>query len=158
MSNDRGVLHVPAGEGTAVWFNGDVLTIKLTGQQTNGNVGLIRADVPPGGGPAPHIHPHADETFYLLDGELQFLNGEETFTAKTGDTVFVPRGTRHRFLNVSVNHAAMVFFYTPGGGERLFLEGGDQPQPGVAAPLWGPERIDDNLLRLLDEYGTEIAM
>jgi len=33
----------------------------------------VEATCPPGGGPAPHIHPNSDETFYPLSGELEFL-------------------------------------------------------------------------------------
>ncbi|MDR7382352.1 cupin domain-containing protein [Promicromonospora iranensis] len=156
MSITTGGLHVRSDQGSTVWFNGDVLTVKLTGADTNGSVGLIKASVPPGGGPVAHVHPHADETFYVIDGELEFLNGDRLFTAGPGDTVFIPRGTRHRFKNVSLTHASMVFFYTPGGGEGLFVDGGDQPQPGVAVLPWGPERIDERLLSLLDKYGTEV--
>lgn len=150
-------IHVPASQGSTVWFNGDVLTVKLTGEETGGNVGLIRASVPPGGGPAAHTHTHADETFYLIDGELEFLDGNRIFTAGPGDAVFIPRTVRHRFRNVGVNHASILFFYTPGGAERLFLEGGDKPQPGVHVQPWGPERIDENLLALLDKHDTQIA-
>ncbi|MFG2371195.1 cupin domain-containing protein [Streptomyces sp. NPDC048504] len=33
--------------------------------------------MPPGGGPAPHVHAHTDETFYLVSGELEFLDGDD---------------------------------------------------------------------------------
>ncbi|MEV7630633.1 cupin domain-containing protein [Actinoplanes sp. NPDC089786] len=112
--------------------------------------------MPPGGGPVAHTHTHTDETFYLIDGELEFLDGDRLFTATAGDAVFIPRATRHRFKNVSLTHASMLFFYTPGGPEGLFVEGGDQPQPGVQVLPWGPERIDDRLLSLLDKYDTQV--
>nr|WP_221383030.1 cupin domain-containing protein [Actinoplanes polyasparticus] len=149
-------LHVPQDRGTTVWFNGDILTVKLTRDQTAGTVGLVKAAVPPGGGPAAHSHMHADETFYLIDGELEFLKGDRVFTARAGDAVFIPRATRHRFKNVSLTPASMLFFYTPGGAEGLFVEGGDQPVPGVQVQPWGPERIDDRLLSLLDKYDTQV--
>jgi len=36
------------------------------------------------------------------------------------------------------------------------VEGGDEPQPGVQVQPWGPERIDDRLLSLLDKYDTQL--
>jgi hypothetical protein len=36
----------------------------------------------------------------------------------------------------------------------LFVEGGDEPQPGVQVQPWGPERIDERLLGLLTRYDT----
>jgi quercetin dioxygenase-like cupin family protein len=39
----------------------------------------------------------SDETYYMLDGEITFLFGEEIETARTGDFIMVPRDTRHAF-------------------------------------------------------------
>jgi quercetin dioxygenase-like cupin family protein len=149
-------LHVPSSQGAHVWFNGDVLTVKLTAADTAGSLGLVRASVPPGGGPAPHVHAGTDETFYLIDGELEFLDGDRVFTAHAGDAVFIARGTTHRFHNAGLVHASMLFFYTPGGAEQLFVEGGDEAQPGLQVQPWGPERIDDRLLSLLEKYDTQL--
>jgi uncharacterized cupin superfamily protein len=33
----------------------------------------MEAIVPPDGGPPPHIHRNEDETFYVLEGEVEFL-------------------------------------------------------------------------------------
>ena len=55
--------------GVTTWFNGDIYSIKLTGQQTGGQVGPVEATVPPGGSPAPHIHGRTVETFYVVHGE-----------------------------------------------------------------------------------------
>ncbi len=148
-------LYVPAGEGITKWFSGDVYTVKATAANTNGSLGAVDASVPPGGGPVPHVHPGHDEIFYLLSGELEFLDGEETFTAGPGDLVFVPRGNRHRFKNTGLHAARMLFFYTPGGVEQVFIEGGDDPAAGEQVPNWGPERFGPALLDLLKKYGTE---
>ncbi|HEY0815726.1 MAG TPA: cupin domain-containing protein [Pseudonocardia sp.] len=156
MSFDVSGLHLPSSSGTTVWFNGDVLTVKLTAADTGGRLGLVKASVPPGGGPAPHQHASTDETFYMIDGELEFLDGDRVFTAGPADVVFIPRGTVHRFHNPGLTHASMVFCYTPGGAEQLFVEGGDQAQPGVQVQPWGPERIDDRLIGLLEKYDTQL--
>lgn len=138
------------------WFNGDTYTTTLTAGSTGGAVGMVRASVPPGRGPAPHLHHQTDEIFYVLDGELEFLAGDRMVTAGPGDALFVPRGTTHRFLNAGVLPATLLFVFTPGGPEGLFIEGGDEPQPGVVAPAWGPERLDERLLGLLAQYDTAL--
>jgi mannose-6-phosphate isomerase-like protein (cupin superfamily) len=147
-------LHVAADEGIVKWFNGDIYSIKLRGEQANGAIGLVEAHVPPGGGPPPHIHAGTDETFYVLSGDLEFLNGDEIFTASAGDVVHIPRGTTHRFHNPGILPAELIFIYTPGGAEGLFIEGGDDPKPGVQVQPWGPERIDERMLGLLATYDT----
>ena len=76
--------------GVTTWFNGDILTGKLTAEQTSGALGLIEATCPPGGRPAPHVHPGTDETFYMIAGELEFLQGDQVLTTEAGDVVFMP--------------------------------------------------------------------
>lgn len=149
-------LHIPAGGGSTTWFNGDIYTTKLTARQSSDALGLVEATVPPGGGPVPHVHRRTDETFYLLSGELEFLQGDKVFTAAAGDVVFIPRGTTHRFANPGIQPARMIFVYTPGGAEGLFIEAGDEPQPGVQVQPWGPDRLDDRLLSLLPKYDNAL--
>ena len=43
-------IHIPARGGVTTWFNGDILTTKLTAGQTSGALGLVEATCPPGGG------------------------------------------------------------------------------------------------------------
>jgi quercetin dioxygenase-like cupin family protein len=151
----RGGIHVPANGGDTRWFSGDVYSIKLSAQRTKGALGVVEASVPPGGGPVAHTHADQDETFYLISGELEFLDGDTTFVAGPGDLVYCPRTIRHRFKNIGLHTARMLFFYTPGGSEGLFLEGGDQPQPGVQVPTWGPERFQGPMLDLFEKYGLQ---
>ncbi|MFE2541863.1 cupin domain-containing protein [Actinacidiphila glaucinigra] len=132
--NKRGALYVPAGEGPTVWAVGDTYTIKATGDQTNGGFGFIEATVPPGGGTSPHAHGDEEETFYILDGELEFLDGDHIFTARTGDFIHVPRGTRHRFKNKSHHAARMIFMFTPPGAEKFIRDYSVPARPGEPAP------------------------
>jgi quercetin dioxygenase-like cupin family protein len=149
-------LHISAGGGITTWFNGDILTTKLAADQTGGSLGLVETTCPPGGGPAPHIHQKSDETFYLVSGELEFLQGDRVFTARAGDTVFCRRGITHRFYNPGIQPAKMIFVYTPGGPEGLFVEAGDEPRPAEQVQPWGPERLDEHLLGLLNKYDTAL--
>ena len=44
-----------------------------------------------------HNHAGEDELFYIIDGSLLFeVEGEESFTMKTGDLYIVKRGVNHR--------------------------------------------------------------
>ncbi|MEY9835642.1 hypothetical protein [Streptacidiphilus sp. EB103A] len=36
----------------------------------------------------------------------------------------------------------------------MFVEGGDEPRPGMQVQPWGPERIDERMLGLLAKYDT----
>jgi mannose-6-phosphate isomerase-like protein (cupin superfamily) len=149
-------VHVPANEGPTTWFAGDTYTIKASRESTNGSLALVEATVPPGGGPIAHVHTRTDEAFFVLSGRLEILDGARTFVADTGDFVFIPRGTRHRFKNTGVHGARMLFMFTPGGDEGVFRFG-DEPRPGHPPPIWDAERFKTpEISRFNEEFGIEI--
>jgi mannose-6-phosphate isomerase-like protein (cupin superfamily) len=139
------VLHVPAGEGPKIWMSGDTYTLKATSENTGGRLSFSEASIPPGAGPVPHVHLDADEAYYILNGELEVLDGERLITARAGDFVFIPRGTLHRFRNTGVDAARMVFLFTPAGFDKFFLEAGKPAVAGVP-PQWD----EDDDLRVLE--------
>ena len=152
----RAAIFVPSNDGVTTWFDGGVATIKLRAASTRGTLGLIEASILPGAGPAAHAHADADETFYLLSGELEMLDGDAHFRAGPGDLVFVPRGSRHGFANVGLHPARVFILFTPGGLEGLFVEGGDAARPGVPVPLWGADRWTKAFfVELFRKYRTE---
>ena len=114
--------HRPVATGPAYWGPGDHYTFLVTGKESGGAYFAMEALVPPGGGPPPHIHTREDETFYLLEGEIEFLLGDELILAGAGDFVNVPRGTVHRFRNTGTQTARLVLTFTPAGIERWFEE------------------------------------
>lgn len=155
MTTTVSMFHVPRGTGHTTWMSGDVYRMMATHEETGGSLAVVEAVVPPGSGPVAHAHPRADEAFFILEGELEFLNQDRLFTAAAGDFVFVPRGTRHRFKNVSDTTARMIFLFTPAGPERLFVEGGDLPVAGSLPEPWPMERFAA-LADLAARTGTEI--
>jgi quercetin dioxygenase-like cupin family protein len=151
------VIHHARGTGPTVWFGDAVYTFKATHETTNGSLTFAEASVPPGGGPPPHIHPHADESFFILAGELEFLNGTDTFRAGEGDFVFIPRGTRHRFRNVGLHVARLLFLFTPSSGlENFFGEIGQPAQAGVA-PLPLTDEQKRQIVELAPKHGLQLA-
>ena len=149
------LLHIPAGEGLTKWVSGDEYTMKVTKAHTAGSLAFIEAIVPPGSGPIAHAHNVEDEAFYILDGELEFLDGHRTFIAGTGDFVFIPRRRRHRFKNLTDRHARTLFLFTPGGPEDLFVEGGDDPRPGELPQVWGMDRVA-KIAHLVESTGLTV--
>lgn len=57
----------------------------------------------PADGPMPvapiHLHRSCDEAWYVLEGRLVVLVGEEEVLAPAGSCVFVPKGTKHTYWN-----------------------------------------------------------
>lgn len=49
--------------------------------------------------PLIHTHPHAIETYEILDGEMEFFVRDKWVTAKKVDKLAVPAGVKHAFRN-----------------------------------------------------------
>jgi quercetin dioxygenase-like cupin family protein len=116
------LLYRPAGDGLTFWGPGDMYRFLVTGEETGGAYFAMEALVPPGGGPPPHIHRNEDETFYIVEGEVDFRLGDDALTARVGDFVNVPRGSVHCFHNSGAAPMRMILTFTPAGIEKFFEE------------------------------------
>lgn len=113
---------------------GDTYTILLTGEETAGRFCLIDMYVPPGGGPPPHRHDF-EETFVLLEGELEVTFRGAKSVARAGETIHVPANAPHQFHNKSEQQPArMLCICSPAGQEKFFLEVGVPVDSRTAAP------------------------
>jgi mannose-6-phosphate isomerase-like protein (cupin superfamily) len=102
-------------------FEGDTFYTKVATGDSNGNVYVFESSREKEGGPALHLHYEQDEFWYILEGEFAFKIGEDTFTAKQGDTVFGPRNIPHAFSKIGNGTAKMLMFYQPAGKmEEMF--------------------------------------
>ena len=54
------------GEGEALWFLGNLVTVKATGAETRGRVSVVEFVNPPDFAPPLHRHLEEDEMFYVL--------------------------------------------------------------------------------------------
>jgi mannose-6-phosphate isomerase-like protein (cupin superfamily) len=85
------------GEGRLIDLGGFSMSVKATGEETDGMFTLLEADEPPDFGPPLHIHHGIAEAFYVLEGEyIIFLDGDE-FRCPTGSFIFIPAETPHGF-------------------------------------------------------------
>ena len=100
------------------WSNGILWSVLADGASTDGSYTLFEELCPKGSGAPPHIHLYADEVFYILGGEAEFLAGNVRETAGAGSLIFVPRGTMHAF-RVRTKTARILNLYTEAGFERL---------------------------------------
>lgn len=49
--------------------------------------------------PLVHIHPHAIETYEILEGRMEFFVNDRWVEARKGDQLTVPIGVKHTFRN-----------------------------------------------------------
>ena len=70
---------------------------------------------------SPSCSPDADEAFYVLAGEFEFMVGAEKMTATTGAFLFVPRGALHGFTVVGRNPGRLLITVSPGTQHESFF-------------------------------------
>src|SRR5471030_3146111 len=102
---------------------GDTYTILLSGDDTNGRYCLIDMHIPPGGGPPPHRHDF-EESFSLLEGEIEFTFRVEKLTVRAGETVNIPANAPHSFTNASQRPVRLLCTCVPAGQEEFFQQVG----------------------------------
>jgi len=110
------------------------VTIRATAQETGGTFEIYELGMPAGrvraaagDGPPPHIHREHEEAFYVLEGELTFVIGDDHAVAPKGALVVIPRGTSHSFTGKPDSRALVLA--VPGGLAGFFEELGS----GLAA-------------------------
>src|ERR671917_579399 len=110
------------GEGKRRWFAGGGLwTMKATAEETCGAFILFEDLMTKGKTTPLHTHPHEDETFIVLEGEiLVHVEGTE-HTVSPGGVAVVPRRTRHAFL-VTSEVARILALQIPGSGEAFYRD------------------------------------
>ncbi len=104
-------------------YSGERLTFLETGATTGGEYLKVRIEMAPGGSlPRPHIHPHAEERFEVVDGRVQIKTAGRTRVAETGETVIIPRGADHVWGNPFAESAAVAVTVNPALDLETFFE------------------------------------
>jgi mannose-6-phosphate isomerase-like protein (cupin superfamily) len=117
---DQAVL-LEAREGRAVSLRGTEVGFKIESHHAKG-ASLQEWVAVPGFDTGLHVHERLEETWYILDGELEFRAGEETFPAAAGACVFVPPRVPHAFANRTDVPAKFLLIMSPPGHDRYFDE------------------------------------
>ena len=82
---------------------------------TLGALSSHRVSLGPGGaGAVPHRHTRSSELFYVIDGALDVLLGDDVATARSGDLLVVPPGVAHAFGAHRDSGADALIVVTPG--------------------------------------------
>ena len=131
---DLNIYALGKDEGPAIWFLNQLVIIKAGGKQTGNAFSLVEMLTPVGGGAPYHVHRADDETFHVMEGQLEFISGERRFTGGPGTTVFLPRNIPHGFRVVGTSPARFLVFSVPAGFDEFVIEAG-VPATAADAPL-----------------------
>ncbi|MEA2348863.1 MAG: hypothetical protein QOG62_2650 [Thermoleophilaceae bacterium] len=97
--------------------------IKATAEATEGRFYMSEAQLEPGvAGPPPHTHQNMVDMFYVLEGTLSVLAGEDWQDLPAGSFAAVPPGNVHTFANRSDEPVRFLNLGVPGGFETYMRE------------------------------------
>lgn len=152
--------HVPPGEGQSLWVLGGLVTFLALGEETGGAFTLFEEATSPGSGAFPHVHHEEDQTFYVLEGEHEFVCDGRALEARPGSFIYVLRGIVHSFENVGETPGRLLILSAPAGGtERFFFEVGEPATAGSSPPASTvPEGLEGiaRIREIARKHGSDI--
>jgi uncharacterized cupin superfamily protein len=108
--------------------------------------------IPPGGGPPPHRHDF-EESFTVLEGEIEATFRGEKSVVHAGQTLSIPANAPHSFTNASGAAARLLCICAPAGQEEFFALAG-VPVPTRRST---PPQLDQAAQTALMKKAQELA-
>ena len=147
-------LIVKPKEGRALWHLGALLTFKALGAETNGQAWALEGLADRNMAVPLHAHSREDEIWYVLEGEIAFIVGNETQIGTPGSVVYIPRNVPHTF-QIRSETARWFGVGTPAGLDDWFFETGEPAQALTLPPPPSSPPDVDAIVASLKAYGTD---
>jgi quercetin dioxygenase-like cupin family protein len=97
------------------------ILFKVLPRETSGGLFVIEHKNLGNGGPPVHLHPHQEEWFYVMEGEVLIQVAGERKTLRAGESVLGLRGIAHGFAGVGQTPAHMLIAFSPAGSMEAFF-------------------------------------
>jgi len=105
--------------------------VKASAADTGGQYTLVEITAPAGQAPL-HVHYTDDEGFYVLEGSVTILVGDERVELVAGQHAYGPRDVPHQFV-IGPDGAKMLWVLVPSGFED-FIEDVSVPAERPTVP------------------------
>lgn len=100
----------------------DEFTGIVVGKEATGSEYVITNGVVSPGAVIPeHYHKWEDQTFHVIEGQLEARIGGESHTLGPGDSVHCPRGVAHFMKNSGQAQAKLISYIFPGDWAEEFM-------------------------------------
>lgn len=138
------------------WYFGHVFSFLADAADTAGQLSVTEIRMYQGGEPPVHVHHGEDEAFYVLDGHLTYLLGEELIDAPVGTFIWGPREVPHGF-RCQTESARVLCLMTPGGAEQEFRETGSPARAMTFGPIPDGEPDPQEMAQVQSRYRYDIV-
>lgn len=158
-TQDEVVVARGPGTGRGTWAMGSVFEHLAGPEHTGGALGVALVTQPPGIATPVHRHHHEAEALYMLDGQMTYLAGQETYELASGWFMYLPKGVPHAFRIRGEQPARFLALTVPGGLLHLYDEVG-VPAAALRIPEEGEGRsLSEEIVRWNEvgpRYGLEV--
>ena len=96
-------------------FGSDTIALLLEGKNTSGQYTLTQDSFSKGFKVPKHSHSKNTETFYVLEGKVQFTVDKKDYQLTEGMVIYLPPGSDHSLL--ALTDSKMLMIYSPSGFE-----------------------------------------
>jgi mannose-6-phosphate isomerase-like protein (cupin superfamily) len=143
---EQGIFFEP-GEGMALSARGSTMLFKAVANTTEGAFSLMERVLPVSNRrPQPHRH-EGPEGFYVLEGSIEFVVGDQRRIGGPGFWALVPAGVAHTFGNVGEAPAKLLIIHVPAA--NAYFEELQELWSGSEPPTQEEERA------LMKRHGLE---
>jgi len=154
------VMRRPGQAHHATWAMGSLFEHLLVPDESGGRLGLATVTQPPGIATPLHRHTREAEAFFLLEGEMTYRAGDETYELTPGCFIHLPMGIPHAFRTRGEGPVRYLALTEPGHLLGLYDEVG-VPAAALRIPGDGEGRAMDEEIARWNEagprYGLEVV-
>ena len=135
-----------------LWFLDTLVTVHVSGGQTDGAYALLECLAPAGHMPPPHAHADDAEGFFVLDGELTVHTEDGSTTLAPGSGFHAPARRPHTVEVTSATPCRWLTISAPAGFEAFVRAFGAPAARAELPVLEGPPDVE-LLTRVAAEHG-----
>lgn len=163
MSSIKQPTVIGPSDGDLLDFNGSDMYIKFDGTDTDQGFYVAHEIIDPRTLSAPlHYHHNENEYFYVVEGTLGVMLGDEAVEADAGSWVFKPRHQWHTYWNPADTPCHIILVVSPAGVENYLREivdlfGKDEEQLGRLTEKYELEMDFEGVPELCERFGLSFA-
>ena len=113
---------VPPGGGPEYDWSRDRTFVKVSGEDSGGAFALMEDNLKLEFSLGLHVHRQHAETFYILEGNVDFYIDGDWSTATPGTTVHIPPGIPHALVLQDGQTGKLLMIFQPAGFDGFLAE------------------------------------
>ena len=123
LETNRRHSFVPPGGGQNCDWSADHAFVKVSSADTGGQYTLMEDNLKANFRLGLHMHRFHAETFYILNGSVEFFVDGDWMTAESGASLHIPPGIKHACaLTEGSSAARMLMIFQPSGFDQFLAE------------------------------------